>query len=445
LHGTVLGVAVRLRHLNTYSLVKKNRRGVGTRHCAGMGVVEWMGDNSVTGMVFVRSDGGDISAMCPTSRGKAPYIFTLNRGSTEEDEPADLLRRDTCYRPFLLKVLGLTIVEWRCPVVHRFAVLLACCISLLIHLSNMFGVQCKDYDIKNWNQHVDQQFVADSCFAVGVLIIAALLPSTRCTRKIVDLCETWAFKNDFAGVWSGNMMKKERHLACMWLFSTFGRAGLWFAADRNADGHVLCAATLTQSATMIVLDVFAFAACSGVFAAVALHIFYVLGALKFSRNRFIVNLSNGMTSYDRAIQNWNMIQALFYELSSSVEVLLVCHVASSFLAIFLYFRARTVGLIRLNTTGHIVVPLLVMALLSMSLLRTAERLTLACTRAPSVINSLGARAKDGDRHFLVEYVKYSDPGFRMFGHLITPQSIVNLSFFVVLALLLVRAIPRLDS
>merc|ERR1712232_244607 len=123
-----------------------------------------------------------------------------------------------------------------------------------------------------------------------------------------------------------------------------------------------------------------------------------------------------------------MIQALFYELSSSVELLFCCSVACIFLALFLYFREVALESIRVSTSAHVFVPLSFAGILSISLLVSAERLTIACAQAPAVINSLvpkGGRLLDPKRHSLVEYVKYSDPGYRVCGRLITAQTLMN--------------------
>lgn len=64
--GTVLAAAAKLEFLpQHYQLCKANGMRFGTRHSAALATAEWMRFKNVDGLVFVRSDAGDVHVMFP--------------------------------------------------------------------------------------------------------------------------------------------------------------------------------------------------------------------------------------------------------------------------------------------------------------------------------------------------------------------------------------------
>ena len=64
--GTVLAAAAKLTFPSQhYQLCKANGMGFGTRHFAALATAEWMRFKNVKGVVFVRSDAGDVHVMFP--------------------------------------------------------------------------------------------------------------------------------------------------------------------------------------------------------------------------------------------------------------------------------------------------------------------------------------------------------------------------------------------
>lgn len=64
--GTVLAAAAKLEFLpQHYQLCKANGMRFGTRHSAALATAEWMRFKNVKGVVFVRSDAGDVHVMFP--------------------------------------------------------------------------------------------------------------------------------------------------------------------------------------------------------------------------------------------------------------------------------------------------------------------------------------------------------------------------------------------
>ena len=64
--GTVLTAAAKLKFLpQHYQLCKANGMRFGTRHSAALATAEWMRFKNVKGVVFVRSDAGDVHVMFP--------------------------------------------------------------------------------------------------------------------------------------------------------------------------------------------------------------------------------------------------------------------------------------------------------------------------------------------------------------------------------------------
>jgi hypothetical protein len=450
LNGTVLAAAARLRHLNQYMLVNKKGRGAGTRHSAAMGVVEWMSNQGVTGVVFVRSDSGAITTMVPTSPNEPPRLFTLKRTEVDVDSDDDNItpgRKGTvnrCYRPLFLKLFGLmpSTQNLKARTAQYVALILACCMSLAINMSMMFGLFFENYSIQLWDRHS----LVDSFFSGGVLISVILFPSALKISKVVEISEAWAKRSRFGKAWGASTRRKTRRVLFLWLISIGARAVLWFVGGPILQWILGYGATgiecenddVTQILLRCTLDVFAYVVSSGAFTAMALLLLYVLGALKFSRNHFVGSVV-ALTDYDKTIRDWNMIQAFFFELSSSVEFMFVCFVGSISMAVLHFARERAVQRIYFMTSTHISVPLAALTLLATYVLLSAQNLTESCTRAPSVINSLiskGGRVMDQKRHFLVEYVKYSDPGFRVFGRLITGQTTVLIAISGGLAILI---------
>ena len=64
--GTVLAAAAKLDFDSQhYQLCKANGMGFGTRHSGALATAEWMRFKNVKGVVFVRSDAGDVHVMFP--------------------------------------------------------------------------------------------------------------------------------------------------------------------------------------------------------------------------------------------------------------------------------------------------------------------------------------------------------------------------------------------
>jgi hypothetical protein len=456
LNGTVLAVAARLRHLNKYRIVKGNGRGAGTRHSAALGVAEWMGNNTVTGIVFVRSDGGDVTAMCPTTPGQAPYTFTLRNMSEMESDTDHFVDESDLdhhsYRPRFLKAFGLmpSAINPHYASARRILIILMCVLGVGVNLSNLWGRLCPGFDYDRW----DRAHMMDLTFSVGMLLCVLSFPSDARVTKIVGISEAWAKRNDFERIWSKATLLTERRILCIWLLAVVVRGVLWLVGTTlvqwlmvgQVENSVLekqqgCGADALQLTFRIMLDMFAFFWNSGVFAAMVLYVYYILGAMSFSRNYFVQSVAK-MTEYEKTILDWNMIQAFFFELSTSVQTVFVGQILSIALAIFCFARERAIRSVFFTTTTQFFVPILMLVALSGHLLVSSANLTEACQRAPSVINSLmipGGKVMDQKRHYLVEYVKYSDPGFRVFGCLITRITLVSagigFSFTLVILLL----------
>jgi hypothetical protein len=465
LNGTVLAVAARLRHLNKYRLITKKGRGAGTRHSAAMGVVEWMSNEGVTGVVFVRSDSGAITTLVPSSPQQPPKLFTLKRRALKdieeesEDENGARVHGDRSeidgYRPIFLQFFGLmpSPLSQRSQRLQHFALLFACSIAVAINISNMLGVFCDNYNVKEtWDRH----FVTDATFSAVMLLSVFLFPSPAKIVKIVEIAEAWAIRSGFGQVWGNSIRKKTKRVLALWLFALASRCTLWFAGKPvlrfalglGNEGTAIppqqkkhefeCGIDMGLDVVRSALDIFAYVITSSVFSAMALLLLYVLGALRFSRNHF-VNSVIEMSDYDKTIRDWNLIQAFFYKLSSAVEFIFVCFIGSVVIAALNFAREWAVQRIYFVTSTHIFIPLCAQIFLMIYVFLSAQNFTDSCARTPSVINSLipkTARVMDPKRHFLVEYVAYSDTGFRVFGRLITSQASVILAIGACLAILI---------
>lgn len=79
--GSVKYAAVKLGATQArYRLVRTSVTVSGTRHAAALSLAVWLGFQSHTGVVFVRSDSGGVHCILPKPEGEAPRVFYIPTG-----------------------------------------------------------------------------------------------------------------------------------------------------------------------------------------------------------------------------------------------------------------------------------------------------------------------------------------------------------------------------
>mmetsp|Transcript_111919 Transcript_111919/g.311544 ORF Transcript_111919/g.311544 Transcript_111919/m.311544 type:complete len:1035 (-) Transcript_111919:79-3183(-) len=182
---------------------------------------------------------------------------------------------------------------------------------------------------------------------------------------------------------------------------------------------------------LISITVFAFS--SGLFLALISCVLHVITLLPMMVDAYCFYFVRRPFLEDN-VRDWGLLQAVLRRCSGAVERCFLVLQTTAFTAVLLGVTAMALSNGNHGEHAWLLVAVVLLATVDLRLFFKAAEVTEKCSRVPSLINAQAfGKDVDFERHFLVEYVSYSDAGFYVQDTRLTTAMAIKLTYICGLA------------